>query len=602
MKKVVLTVPEGVKFLSQWEGFQLPNGIFNKGLTGCGGTTVALTDQNNTVICCPRNELIRNKVQWCSDSNVPVLAVIGGVTKEDVIRFLDEADGPVKMLSSYDSLWKIVDVLKTRGLTASFRVVVDEFQCLLNDCAFKSEVEQRTLTKLQEIPYVTYMSATPILDRFLDEIPEFEGVTYYELDWGERVERVKPIPVRTNDPLTSMVKILELYNKGIYEEKDGVESKECVVFVNSVNAIVNMVRLAKLDADDVNIVVANNFENDTIVKQLGKKFALGHILGKNEGSKKFTFCTSTAYFGCDIYSESAQMYALCDYRRETTKFDISTELCQMVGRCRTESNPFRNQVTLIYSMPTDWEQPQMLTAEDLKEKADMLIEGYAKNSKVVRKIVDNEIKTNPKETFLYFDGMDLKFNNLAMVAYKFNTELREEIWSNGINLMKEISAAKQLDKPDDEVTITHQQICFSVSTSLYPQLMELYCTTESPIVRAAITSLDTKYNTMPIYYSNIGPERCKVLGYKEYELRDEYNRCFDANIAGGVYSRFESGCTYSCKEVKKYMSELYAANGVKATANATDLEDFFVIETGVKRLNGKPTRTVTIVSEKRICN
>ena len=54
--------------------------------------------------------------------------------------------------------------------------------------------------------------------------------------------------------------------------------------------------------------------------------------------------------------------------------------------------------------------------------------------------------------------------------------------------------------------------------------------------------------------------------------------------------------------MKKYLADLYAANGVKATANATDLEDFFVIETGVKRLNGKPTRAVTIVSDKRVCS
>ena len=531
----------------------------------------------------------------------PVLEVIGGVTKEDVLKYIDEANGPVKMLSSYDSLWKIIDVLKIRGLEDQYRIVVDEFQCLLNDCAFKSEVELRTIKNLQNMPYVTYMSATPILDRFIEEIPEFEGVEYYELDWGDRAEKVKPIPLKSNDPITTMVRILEQYDRGIYEEKDGVVSKECIVFVNSVNAIINMIKLAKLSAEDVNIVIANNFENDTIVRQLGKKYSLGHILGKNEGRKKFTFCTSTAYFGCDIHSDCAQMYALCDYRRKTTKFDISTELCQMVGRCRTETNPFRKQITLIYSLPDDGSEPEFNSAEDLKKTAETLMNGY-ENHSILRSFIDNIIKTLPQETFLYFEGNELKYNHLAMIAYKFNTELREEIWSNGVNLMREITAANQLDVPDDEVTLEHKQLCYTVSTSLYPELMQLYCTTTSAMVRAAITSRDAKYCTMPIYYSNLGPERCRELGYNEYSLRDEYNRCYDANIAGEIYSHYEQGKSYSAKEVKQHLKALYKQYGVKANANATDLKDFFEIEEAVKRIDKKPTRVVTILTSKRICH
>lgn len=42
MNKIELVVPTNVRYLSEWEGFELPNGILNKGLTGCGGTTLAI--------------------------------------------------------------------------------------------------------------------------------------------------------------------------------------------------------------------------------------------------------------------------------------------------------------------------------------------------------------------------------------------------------------------------------------------------------------------------------------------------------------------------------------------------------------------------------
>lgn len=55
-------VPENVEFLTDWKGFELPKGILNKGVTGCGATSVAIEDEHKTIICSPRINLIKNKV------------------------------------------------------------------------------------------------------------------------------------------------------------------------------------------------------------------------------------------------------------------------------------------------------------------------------------------------------------------------------------------------------------------------------------------------------------------------------------------------------------------------------------------------------------
>ncbi len=90
MIKQVIKVPSGIQFLNELNNFELPNGVLNKELTGCGATTIALTDKHPTIICSPRNELIRNKASQFPDS----FLVTAGVYPEDIKKYLDKATIP----------------------------------------------------------------------------------------------------------------------------------------------------------------------------------------------------------------------------------------------------------------------------------------------------------------------------------------------------------------------------------------------------------------------------------------------------------------------------------------------------------------------------
>ena len=107
--------------------------FLNKEIPGCGATTVALTDEHKTIICSPRNELLKNKHEQYPDT----LLVIGGVDTKEIEAYLQTAELP-KILVSYDSVYKLIGCIKYKS---DWRVVVDEFQCLLADSSFKSEIE-----------------------------------------------------------------------------------------------------------------------------------------------------------------------------------------------------------------------------------------------------------------------------------------------------------------------------------------------------------------------------------------------------------------------------------------------------------------------------
>jgi hypothetical protein len=54
-------IPKGIKYLSDFMN-KLPSKVlFNKGITGCGGTTVELKSERNSIILVPTKNLVENK-------------------------------------------------------------------------------------------------------------------------------------------------------------------------------------------------------------------------------------------------------------------------------------------------------------------------------------------------------------------------------------------------------------------------------------------------------------------------------------------------------------------------------------------------------------
>ena len=108
MKKITISIPSGFKYLSEVKDeagnkFQLPNGILNKEITGCGGTTLALEDEFKTVICSPRRKLIENKAAQYPNS----LLVIEGVTEDKIREYIIDEFNQTGDLTAIKSIpWK----------------------------------------------------------------------------------------------------------------------------------------------------------------------------------------------------------------------------------------------------------------------------------------------------------------------------------------------------------------------------------------------------------------------------------------------------------------------------------------------------------------
>ena len=593
MKKEVIKIPANIKYLTERDKFieefgkpfELPNGILNKEIPGCGATTVALTDEHKTIICSPRNELLKNKHEQYPDT----LLVIGGVDTKEIETYLQTAELP-KILVSYDSVYKLIGCIKYKS---DWRVVVDEFQCLLADSSFKSEIELHFLDNSRSFPYVTFLSATPILDKYLEQIDHFKDMNYYQLDWEEK-DIVRVYRERTKNPINAALEIVRYYQNGnypsVYVNGERIYSKECVIFLNSVNNIVNIIKQTELKPEEVNIIVGNSEDNDRQIARIGEGFKRGRIPLKGETHKKFTFCTSTAYAGCDFYSTNAATFVISDCNRPNTAVDIATELVQIAGRQRLACNPFRQFLTFVYNVNAE-EVEQETFNEHLCRKVNVTLDEIrdnnnagealrAKRIKDFRRIPDN-VKYQDSYTMYDEQKGEFVFNRLAYVNEQYCFDVQKFNYQNGV-IVKKLLQDSSFDVSENQTYAVYQeQLKHLIKKEPFVDRMQAYCeyrAKQGLIVNLAMPTLESKYPELRYYYEALGVDRIKALNYKEKKLLNEIHIMKTKNkIRHELHGIIHIGDRILTTDIQQTLHDVYDRLGIDKSPKAADLNEFFEI-------------------------
>ncbi|KAA3922827.1 hypothetical protein F3D70_13750 [Bacteroides ovatus] len=593
MKKEMIKIPANIKYLTEREKFieefgkpfELPNGILNKEIPGCGATTVALTDEHKTIICSPRNELLKNKHEQYPDT----LLVIGGVDTKEIEAYLQTAELP-KILVSYDSVYKLIGCIKYKS---DWRVVVDEFQCLLADSSFKSEIELHFLDNSRSFPYVTFLSATPILDKYLEQIDHFKDMNYYQLDWEEK-DIVRVYRERTKNPINAALEIVRYYQNGnypsVYVNGERIYSKECVIFLNSVNNIVNIIKQTELKPEEVNIIVGNSDDNDKQIARIGEGFKRGRIPLKGETHKKFTFCTSTAYAGCDFYSTNAATFVISDCNRPNTAVDIATELVQIAGRQRLACNPFRQFLTFVYNVNAEEVELETFN-EHLCRKVNVTLDEIrdnnnagealrAKRIKDFRRIPDN-VKYQDSYTMYDEQKGEFVFNRLAYVNEQYCFDVQKFNYQNGV-IVKKLLQDSSFDVSENQTYAVYQeQLKHLIKKEPFVDRMQAYCeyrAKQGLIVNLAMSTLESKYPELRYYYEALGVDRIKALNYKEKKLLNEIHIMKTKNkIRHELHGIIHIGDRILTTDIQQTLHDVYDRLGIDKSLKATDLNEFFEI-------------------------
>jgi hypothetical protein len=336
MERKEIIVPKGIRYIGEWKEFNLDIDdkpyILNKVLTGCGFTEYCLTNPEDIILVSPRRFLLENKeeqhpkeVYYFRNDNETSTDFELEVGKDDikaihkkaeesgeekkVVENLDNLkrnlrkayldvkskNKPFKVLVTYDSFRHVKDALldikhdgkggytidtlrdpNDKTVFKDFHIVVDEFQSIFIDARFKSEAEITLLETLNGIRKVCYVSATPMLDKYLEMLDEFKDLPYYELDWKiEDPGRVKKpkIDIKFTRSLNEDAKrVIESYQKGKSESRinpetgEFIDSKEAVLFFNSVAGVCQVIRTNKLHIGQVNVLCSKTSDNERKIR------------------------------------------------------------------------------------------------------------------------------------------------------------------------------------------------------------------------------------------------------------------------------------------------------------------------------------------------
>ena len=664
MNKQVIIVPKGIRYISEWKEVEnlLPQGepyIMNKTITGCGYTEYCINNIYPTIICSPRKVLLENKEdQHSEDENVLYLkdeyatfqSFDADMTKdaknekakkektekeikkaEEYTKYLKEKiekhvfdcafvyHKPAKFLVTYDSFRRIKETLEER--IKNYRIVVDEFQSLFTDARFKSDTENEFLFQLKDLKNIIYLSATPMMDKYLEQLDEFKDLPYYELDWDSEDPSRVIRPVLKTKQCRSIVeeasRIVNTYKEGKFERitrqlGDGtfeeVYSKEAVIYVNSVKNICDIIRSCELTLDNTNVLCSDDADNRKRVRDAFKVIdptittksdCLGKVPKEGEPHKMFTLCTRTVYLGADFYSTNARSFILSDANIECLSVDISLDLPQILGRQRLDENPWKNCAEFYYRLNTKEKTQEEFDAyiQEKRKNTENLLLSYKSSPTISSKHTLAKSyqflakKRRYKEDYVSVNehmGSDLKpiFNKLVMISEQRAFEIQQIDYADRFSMFNALNRQVDTEDLNKYINILYS---FSNPVEKYKYLCSL---TESTVL-SILPHLPSSFQN---YYSVLGPERIRALGYNVTKMRLEYEGIMgnqDIDIRPIITSVFVVGKEYTKAEIKKKLKEIYDSAGYTKTPKAVDLGEYFIIknclisnkETG-KRDNG----------------
>lgn len=119
------------------------------------------------------------------------------------------------------------------------------------------------------------------------------------------------------------------------------------------------------------------------------------------------------------------------------------------------------------------------------------------------------------------------------------------------------------------------------STERFKYIVDLYDKSEinETYIKLFLELLPVKYS---LFFDYLGPDRIKANGYKEANLKREWTNLHsevkNKEVSERINEIFKVGDKYSNSNAKVILGNLYSEVGVKKTAKASDLEEYFVLK------------------------
>ena len=560
--KRTFIIPRGIQYLSDVDEMdELPiNCIFDKGKVGCGGTTIALTDNHDTIICVPFVSLIENKVSQ-PEKYPNVLGVYEGISVRAIKTYL-AGDHVKKIMVTYDSLEKVMKYIEPDR----YNLLVDEYHLLFTQYSFRREAAQKVLRNYKSFKSFCFMTATVIEDDFV--LAELKGLNIVIAEW-EEVREVTVNSVKCKGNVASTV--INLVNRFLTNKIEG----NAYIFVNSVEFIKDIVGNCSVTAENCRVVYSKGNQTDVGIPRGST----------SDTAKKINFLTSTAFEGSDIYDRDGKIFIVSDSKKKHTLTDISTSFQQIAGRIR--NTIYWNEMTHIF---TTTRYDSDLTYEKFKTICNDTID---QTSRLIKQLmgmdhdirsfvsVDSSTYVTKTDDIFSFDPnlvkIDLYNFKICKQLYKVRVNISKELQKEGF-IVREYNSTLKLDvvktdSPENNFENTVKAIeALDPEDETYIAALQKY-----PFLQDAIDTMGFK-GIEDVNYIVTSVKR-KVINYLPVSLQSKVMM----NLI--LTHEFSVGKTITARRAKELISFYYSEFHIKKVAN---VKDYFVVKD--KRLWNRDTQ------------
>ena len=269
---------------------------------------------------------------------------------------MTEAKTPIKMLVTYDSLQIVYKYIKkdaehveSSQKNGRCHLIIDESDKLISYMSMKVNSKREnqymdTITYLFKVAEeckstVSFISATPIDVAYL---PEWVStIDQIELLW-KHTEKVIPITMKRTYPYNALeeevIRPMQKEGKVTIGES---EITKVIVFINSVDKIVQIIKECQLDKNDVAIICGDTSRNSYKIRGY-------YVLEDPHRLPKYTFVTSSGFQGIDLFDEEAMNVVVSYTGKSYQMIDLNTDLIQATSRQRQKTNPNFHRFVYIY--------------------------------------------------------------------------------------------------------------------------------------------------------------------------------------------------------------------------------------------------------------
>ena len=573
----------------------LPDNVYlNKTTCGCGATYLCLTNDVNYVVLVPYLSLIENK----QNDLKHIFAVSGGITKDGIKKYI-EGDAKVKkIISTYDSFYKVLDVLEELSLTSEFKLCFDEAHSLISLSKIKGAVFNHFYKNFRKFKSFVFVTATPNDSDLLPS--QLSDVPFTRVSWENTT--LVDIKEKHADSVADCNKlVMEVCKQHLLGEING----NAYIFYNSVQEIITIIKkLKKMQGfceDNVNIFCAKTDRNNHKVStQLGKRF-LG---GKLNDNKKINFLTSTTYEGCDINDRVGRTYIVVSSKRNSTALTNHILVPQICGRLR-KSVYKKEAVMFVCGFDQDiYSKGKQYFLDKLSE---MRKEAEYNINRAIQAKEDgyDDVFMEDMERFATSSFIIEDENGMPVLnddAIKLEEQVYRAFNQHCVTVKSGIEVANTVRTVDNSMfnmsDITKLLIDKKVD---YSRLMKQYLTALEIGDKDTIQTIANFSEEHKLHVDVLGIDKIRAIGLNKTKITQAYNLKLRFNSLtvqiknnlSGVYI----GSRYSLSQITQILHEAYKNVDYSKNVKSTDIKNYFNVQDVWMTIDGKRCKGYLILED-----